>query len=79
MSQETVGTLRAFLETWDMRATLEAWNRGEADVSLLDPEITYEDTILPDHVGETYRGHEGVARPSSQTPASKPPTDPKRR
>jgi len=31
-------------------------------MSLLDPEITYEDTTLPDHVGETYRGHEGVAR-----------------
>jgi hypothetical protein len=30
--------------------------------ALLDPEITYEDTILPDHVGETYRGHDGLAR-----------------
>ena len=58
MSQDNVETLRAFLETWDM----EAWKRGEADLSLLDPEVTYEDTILPDHVGETYRGHEGVIR-----------------
>jgi ketosteroid isomerase-like protein len=58
MSQENVENLRAFLETW----SLEAWKRGEADVSLLDPEVTYEDTILPDHVGETYRGHEGVIR-----------------
>ena len=30
-------------------------------MSLLDPEVDYEDTILPDHVGETYRGHEGVS------------------
>lgn len=31
-------------------------------MSLLDPKVTYEDTILPDHVGEAYRGHAGVAR-----------------
>jgi ketosteroid isomerase-like protein len=62
MSQENVEKLRGFLEAWDPKATLEAWNRGEADVSLLDPEIAYEDTILPDHVGETYHGYEGVAR-----------------
>jgi len=31
-------------------------------MSLLDSEVTYEDAILPDHVGETYRGVEGVAR-----------------
>jgi hypothetical protein len=54
MSQDDVDNLRAFWETW---------NTNEApDMSLLDPEVTYEDTILPDHVGETYRGHEGVAR-----------------
>src|SRR2546427_12258606 len=54
MSHANVGNLRAFWETW---------NTNEApDMSLLDPEVTYEDTILPDHVGETYRGHEGVAR-----------------
>jgi ketosteroid isomerase-like protein len=62
MSQENVEKLRAFLEAWNIRASLEAWSRGEADVSLLDPEVTYEDTTLPDHVGETYRGHEGVVR-----------------
>src|SRR6478752_5044405 len=62
MSRENVVKLRAFLETWDVRGTLEAWTRGEADVSLIDSEITYEDTILPDHVDETYRGHEGLAR-----------------
>jgi ketosteroid isomerase-like protein len=58
MSQENVENLRAVLEAWDF----DTWKRGEADVSLLDPEVTYEDTILPDHVGETYRGHEGVIR-----------------
>ena len=31
-------------------------------MSLLDPDATYEDTVLPDHVGETYHGHEGFAR-----------------
>src|SRR2546421_3153205 len=54
MSQPNVDNLRAFWETW---------NTSDApDLSLLDPEVEYEDTILPDHVGETYRGHEGVVR-----------------
>ena len=57
MSQENVDNLRALLEALDV----EAWRRGE-DMSLLDPEVTYEDTTLPDHVGEKYRGHGGVAR-----------------
>ena len=35
-------------------------------MSLLDPEVTYEDTTLPDHVGETYRGHDGVARATAR-------------
>jgi ketosteroid isomerase-like protein len=53
MSQENVENLRAF---W------EKWNRGETDFALLDPEVVYEDSNLPDHTGEAYRGHEGVAR-----------------
>ena len=54
MSDENVESLRAF---WD------AWTPGEEmDMSILDPEVTYEDANLPDHVGEAYRGHEGVAR-----------------
>ena len=54
MSQENSDNLRAF---W------ERWNTSEGpDMSLLDPDVTYEDTILPDHVGETYRGPEDVAR-----------------
>ena len=31
-------------------------------MSLLDPHVTYEDENLPDHVGEAYRGHEGIVR-----------------
>ena len=54
--------LRGFLEGWDPKTDLEAWNRGEADLSLFDPKMAYEDTILPDHAGETYQGYEGVAR-----------------
>jgi ketosteroid isomerase-like protein len=54
MSQQNVERLRTF---WD------TWNPGEPlDMSLVDPEATYEDTILPDHVGEVYRGQEGLAR-----------------
>ena len=32
------------------------------DLSWLDTEIVYEDDTLPDHVGETYHGHEGLRR-----------------
>ena len=47
----------------NLRAFWKAWNPGgEMDLSLLDPEVEYEDSNLPDHVGEIYRGHEGVAR-----------------
>src|SRR5690349_19793654 len=53
MSQENVERLRA---VWD------AWNRGELDLSMLDPEVVYEDTVLPDSAGETYRGPEGVVK-----------------
>ena len=64
MSQENVERLRAFLETWGGEPwTLETWERGGAfDMFLLDPDVVYEDENLPDHVGEAYRGHDGVAR-----------------
>jgi ketosteroid isomerase-like protein len=63
MSQENVENLRGFLEGWDPKADLQAWNAGEPrEPSLFDPELAYEDTILPDHVGETYHGYEGLAR-----------------
>ena len=32
------------------------------DESFFDPEVAYEDTVLPDHAGEVYRGREGVNR-----------------
>jgi ketosteroid isomerase-like protein len=57
VSDSNVENLRAVLEGWDP----EAWKRGE-NMSILAPDVTYEETILPDHVGETYRGHEGIAR-----------------
>ena len=63
MSQANVENLRAWMETWNGSAwTLERLQQEEFDVSLLDPEVTYDDTILPDHIGETYHGHEGTAR-----------------
>jgi len=64
MPQDSVETLRAFLatrsgENW----TTEAWERHEVfDFDFLDPDIVYEDDNLPDHIGEAYRGHEGVVR-----------------
>jgi ketosteroid isomerase-like protein len=67
MSRENVENLRAFLEDWSREAwTPEAWERGGVggviDMSFLDPDVVYEDTTLPDHIGEKYRGHEGVER-----------------
>jgi ketosteroid isomerase-like protein len=59
-----VETLRAFLATWSRKNwTAEALERREVfDFDFLDPDIVYEDDNLPDHAGETYRGHEGVVR-----------------
>jgi ketosteroid isomerase-like protein len=65
MSEENVESLRAFLEPWGQEAwTPEAWERGEVniDLSYLDPDVVYEDETLPDHIGEAYRGHEGIVR-----------------
>jgi ketosteroid isomerase-like protein len=68
MSQENVEKLRAFLETWAIAPNavwhnaVEVWRRGEADMSIFDSDVTYEDENLPHHFGETYRGHEGVLR-----------------
>ncbi len=31
-------------------------------MSMFDDDVTYDDENLPDHFGETYRGHEGVLR-----------------
>ena len=64
MSRENVERLHAFLEPWGREPwTPEAWERGEViDMSLLDPNVVYEDENLPDHIGEAYRGHEGIRR-----------------
>jgi ketosteroid isomerase-like protein len=64
MSQENVETLRAALEAWGRETwTPGTWPPGAvADMSLFDAEVAYEDTVLPDQVGEVYQGHEGVAR-----------------
>jgi ketosteroid isomerase-like protein len=54
MSEENAENLR---RAWNI------WMTGDlADLSLVDPEVVYEDTILPDHGNESYRGHEGVRR-----------------
>lgn len=63
MSQENVETIRAFWDQWnDEGWTLETWTQGEVDLSLLDPDVVYEDNNLPDHIGEAYHGREGVIR-----------------
>src|SRR3954447_8200072 len=68
MSQENVERLRKRLQEWDPRSEIEAWKRGEAvnDLSLIDPDVAFDSDLLPDHVGETYYGYEGVARATEQ-------------
>ena len=72
MSQENVERLRAYLEEWDPKPDLEAGKRGDRVpsatkfLSLVDPEVAFEDQLLPDHVGETYRGYEGIVRATEQ-------------
>jgi ketosteroid isomerase-like protein len=64
-AQANAERLRALLAGWEgenLCDFADAFRRGEVDLSLLDGEVEYEDTILPDHVGEVYRGHEGVVR-----------------
>lgn len=65
MSQENVERLRELAAAWEMNADggpLLDRATGEPVVSHLDPDVTYEDMAVPDHVGETYHGHEGVIR-----------------
>jgi ketosteroid isomerase-like protein len=65
MSDANVENLRlmaAVFSTQTIHALLEAWRRGEADLALLDPEVTYQDYDLPDHAGEVFRGRKGVLR-----------------
>jgi SnoaL-like domain len=63
MSRENEQTLRAFLKNLEDIPTCEdALKRGDADVAPLDPDVLYEDANLPDHIGESYRGPEGILR-----------------
>ena len=62
--RDNVETLRTFLATWSRDSwTAEAMERREVfNFDFLDPDVVYQDDNLPDHVGEAYRGHEGVVR-----------------
>jgi hypothetical protein len=61
MSQENVERLRSFFQRWDPWE----WAKGE-NMSLFDPDLVYEGDVLPDQAGESYRGHEGLARATRQ-------------
>jgi ketosteroid isomerase-like protein len=66
MADTNVENLRVWAEAWRVGAggvgALLNRNTGKSDMSLLDPEVIYEDASLPDHIGEIYHGHGGVVR-----------------
>src|SRR3954451_22147668 len=68
MSQENVEKVRAYLATWDgemLRPQSRPFQRigsMEVTVGLYAPDYVYEDAILPDHIGESYRGLEASVR-----------------
>jgi ketosteroid isomerase-like protein len=64
VATSNAANLRRFLkdEFTDIPTYLEALKRGTADVSLFSPDVEYEDSNLPDHVGEHYRGVAGLIR-----------------
>ena len=49
-----------------IRREWDAWMADDpyvlGDMSLIDSDVVYEDAVLPDHSGETYRGHEGMRK-----------------
>ena len=51
MSQENVERLRAYCKAWE--------TPGEPDLSLLDPDVVFEDDILPDHAGRAIAATKG--------------------
>jgi ketosteroid isomerase-like protein len=54
MSQENVRRVRAL---W------AAVNRGDTgSLALFDTDVVYEQDLLPDHIGQTFRGIEGVVK-----------------
>ena len=67
MSQENVEKVRAYLATWGemLRPELrpfERINSTEVAVALFASDAIYEDSVLPDHVGESYRGLDAFVR-----------------
>jgi ketosteroid isomerase-like protein len=68
MSQENAEKVRAYLATWDgemLRPESRPFQRissMEVTVALYAPDYVYEDAVLPDHVGESYRGLDGSLR-----------------
>jgi ketosteroid isomerase-like protein len=54
VSQENVEVV---LKAWEN--TMEG-DPADLDLSAVDPNVVYEDEILPDHGAETYLGHEGI-------------------
>jgi ketosteroid isomerase-like protein len=60
MSDDNVVNLQAWLQSWNP----EEWKDGHLadETGLLDPDAVYEDENLPDHIGEEYRGPEGIGR-----------------
>jgi hypothetical protein len=60
MSQENVKALK---KLWQ---ELVAGDLAAIDLSLVDPDVVYEDDLLPDHSGESYHGHEGLRRAWAQ-------------
>ena len=68
MSRENVEKVRAFVATWDgetLRPESRPFQRifsTEIAVALYAPDAVYEDAILPDHAGESYRGLDNFIR-----------------
>jgi ketosteroid isomerase-like protein len=68
MSRENVEKLRASLASWNgemLRPETRPYDRiNTANFSsgLFAPDAVYEDAVLPDHVGEAYRGLDGFIR-----------------
>ena len=57
MPQQNVERLRSFL-LQDLEAEQDV---AALDLSVMDPDVVFEDSVLPDHAGE-YNGHEGLVR-----------------
>jgi ketosteroid isomerase-like protein len=60
VSQENVEALK---KLWQ---ELMAGDLATINLSLIDPDVVYEDDLLPDHSGESYHGHAGLQRAWAQ-------------